>query len=274
MAGEQQRDVPAEVLLDQREGEIDPGGHSGRGGDVPVPYEDRLRSHLGVREAAREGVAVRPMGGGSTPGQQAGLGQQKRAGADGHDPLRPGRQFPDPADHRRVGRGGPRSAGHHQRVRGLGAGQVGVRQQAQPARRPHRPAAGPGCTDLVGVRPPGGLTGLGEDLQGPGDVQALYPVVEHDEHAAVSHASERGSGPSWRQRRVSHLSCHAHQHRAARRTGRDSHPCGGAARSAANGRTLPSGAAGDKRSPLAARDCGRPGQNLLLSASRGPGPRG
>jgi hypothetical protein len=63
MPGDEQRRVAAVVLLDQGEGEVDAGGDTGRGGDRAVPYEDRLRIDVDVREPAGEGAADGPVGG-------------------------------------------------------------------------------------------------------------------------------------------------------------------------------------------------------------------
>lgn len=44
--GDGQRRVTTEVLLDQRQGQVDTGGHPGRGRDIAVPDETRLcRAH-------------------------------------------------------------------------------------------------------------------------------------------------------------------------------------------------------------------------------------
>src|SRR5205823_1418303 len=57
-----ERDVRAEVVLDERERQVDPRRHAGRGVDVPVAYEDRLGLHgyLGVAPAQLR--AGRPVG--------------------------------------------------------------------------------------------------------------------------------------------------------------------------------------------------------------------
>ena len=63
-----ERRLAAEVLLHQRERQVHPGGHAGRGVHVAVAHEDRVRVHLGpgvaLRRAARSSaqcvVARRP----------------------------------------------------------------------------------------------------------------------------------------------------------------------------------------------------------------------
>src|SRR5262249_54038512 len=62
LAGGGGGDAGSEVLLDQREGEVDAGGDTRRGPDVAVVDEDRIRIYLDARKAAGEVIAVRPMG--------------------------------------------------------------------------------------------------------------------------------------------------------------------------------------------------------------------
>ena len=56
-AGGLERDLAAEVLLDERQRQVHPGGHAGRGVDVAVAHEDRVgvrpRCRGGARRAAR-----------------------------------------------------------------------------------------------------------------------------------------------------------------------------------------------------------------------------
>ncbi len=197
--GDLQRGVPAQVLLDQGEREVDPRSDPGRGGDGPVTDEDRLGVHRGLREPPRERVAVRPVGDDPPSGQQPRLGEQEGPGADRDDPLGGRRQLGDPADQLGIGREGAGSAGHQQGARRPAQAQVLVGQQPQPAGRPHRPAAERGGPDPVRLRDARGRAGPGEHLRRTGHVEALHSVEQNDEHIVVGHALHPGSGRGWRQ---------------------------------------------------------------------------
>ncbi|GAA3075889.1 hypothetical protein GCM10020254_19750 [Streptomyces goshikiensis] len=86
--GDQQRHVPSVVLLHQREREVDPGRDPGRGRDPAVPYVDRVRLDGHGRVVPGHQRARIPVGGGPAAVQQPGLGEQERAGAHRHQPLR------------------------------------------------------------------------------------------------------------------------------------------------------------------------------------------
>jgi hypothetical protein len=74
------RGVPAEVVLDQGEREVDPGGDARRGeegrgsGRGAVPHEDRVGVDGQVRIFGGERVAVRPVRRYGAGVQQAGFG--------------------------------------------------------------------------------------------------------------------------------------------------------------------------------------------------------
>ncbi len=209
VTGDQQRGLPSEVLLDQGQCQVDPGGDPGRGGDVPVPDVDRIGVHLDVRVPPGQRLAVRPVRGRPAPGQQPGLGEQEGPGAHRHHPLGPSRQLPDPRHQCAVRALGGRPAGDQQGVQrpdpgGPGPGRPGpgrpdlgevqVRQQPQPAGAAHRPAALRGRDHPVRVRPPGGGARAREHLHGAGHVEALHALVEDDQHAACSHAASLSAG--------------------------------------------------------------------------------
>ena len=95
-----ERHLAAEVLLDQREREVHPGGHAGRGVHVAVAHEDRVGVHLDVRVALGEQRAARPVRGGAaarragpaaasrnapvqTPSDPARAPRQPRSGSSG-----------------------------------------------------------------------------------------------------------------------------------------------------------------------------------------------
>src|SRR6202035_2350916 len=97
LAGDGEGRVAAQVVLDQGEREVDAGRDPGRGGEVAVLDEDRVGVDRDVRVLGGEVVAALPVGGDRAPGQQPGLGQQERAGADRRQPSRAWRVAPEPA---------------------------------------------------------------------------------------------------------------------------------------------------------------------------------
>ncbi len=79
--GDVQGRVAAEVVFYQGQREVDPGGDARRGGDVPVPDEDRVLLDLDPRVSRGERAAVGPVGGHPPPVEQPGLGEQESARA-------------------------------------------------------------------------------------------------------------------------------------------------------------------------------------------------
>jgi hypothetical protein len=79
VAGDGQREVPSEVVLDQGQRQVHAGGDAGRGVHVAVAHEDRVGVHLNGRERVGEEVAHRPVGGGPAAVEQTGPGQQEGA---------------------------------------------------------------------------------------------------------------------------------------------------------------------------------------------------
>ena len=112
MPGDVQRCVPAQVVFGQRQGQVDPGGDPGRGGDVPVGDEDRVRVDGDLGEPGRERGAIGPMGGDPALVQQARRSQQERAGADRDQPPGTGAVRPQPGNEVRIGVARTRAAGH------------------------------------------------------------------------------------------------------------------------------------------------------------------
>jgi hypothetical protein len=210
LAGDGEGGVAAEVVLDQGEREVDAGRDPGRGGEGAVLDVDRVGIDGDVRVLGGEVVAALPVGGDRPPGQQPGLGQQERAGADRRQPPRPGRVAPQPADQVRVAAAGAFPAGDDHQVRRVpDGGQVGVGQQAEPAGGPHGGAAEagggdrvPGRAVTVGALPAGGA----EHLQRPGDVEALHAVEQDNQHGL--HVCQSGWLTSWQQGRKTHLFRH------------------------------------------------------------------
>jgi len=199
-AGHGERRVAAEVILHQREGQVDAGGDAGRGGDAPVLDVDRVRVDVDSRVLVPQGRAAGPVGGRARAVEQARLGQQKGAGADRGDPLRPRRVRAEPGDQVRVAAACSRAAGNDQQVGRLPEagqiGQVAVRGDGQAARRADlAPAEAGGADPVPGVALV--IGGDGEDLKRTGDVEGLH-TVEQD-HQYRSHASQSRGRGSWQQ---------------------------------------------------------------------------
>lgn len=195
VAGDGQCRVPAQVLLDQGEGEIDARGDTGRGGDGSVADVDRVRVDLDGGMVAGEFRAVRPVRGGPATVQEARLGEQDRAGAHGDQSLRARPVRAQPVGHTRVRTARARAAGDEERVRGGRVGEGRVRYDGQAAGGAHRAAVQGGRTDAIGPR--GLRFGARENLHGAGDVEAL-DVVEED-HQDGSHAVDSSCSALWPQ---------------------------------------------------------------------------
>ncbi len=95
--GDGQRRLPAHVLLDQRQRQVDARGDPGRGDDGAVPDIDGLRvdDHLGKLSFERAGIG--PVRGHAASGQQPGPGKQEGSRAHRGDPPRPWGILPQPA---------------------------------------------------------------------------------------------------------------------------------------------------------------------------------
>lgn len=192
VAGDGERDVPAVVLLHEREGQVDSGGDSGGGGQPAVAYEDRVRVDLDGRVAAGEVLADRPVRGHPVSVQQSGLGEQQCAGADGDEPFGVRRVLAQPVHERRVGVAGALAAGDEEGVGRFGVGEAAVRDEDEAAAGTDRGAVERGGAQSVPG--PGETGGPGEDLHRPGDIEALDAVVEDDEYGSLRHDRHPG-GP-------------------------------------------------------------------------------
>ena len=92
-AGDGERDVATEVVLDQRECEVHARGDAGGRVDVAVAHEDRIRLDGDRRVELRQRVAHRPVRRRPAAVEQAGLGEDERTGAHrGHPRDRPARR--------------------------------------------------------------------------------------------------------------------------------------------------------------------------------------
>jgi hypothetical protein len=80
--GDGQGRLPAEVFLDQGEGEVDTGRDPGRGVHVPVPDEDRVGVHGHPGVLPSQALAVRPVSGGPAGVEDPRRRQEEGAGTD------------------------------------------------------------------------------------------------------------------------------------------------------------------------------------------------
>ena len=169
-----QRRLAPEILLDERQRQVHPGGHAGRGVHVAVAHEDRVRVHLHVRMSARPAArsspsawwrggpsGARPRRAGTLPCRRPrrGASARPRRGA----PRGSARRAPAPARRCRPPRRACRSARAPQPSAASGARLTADAVQ--------RAALGRGDRDGVGVavEPGGGV----EDLGGPDHVERL-----------------------------------------------------------------------------------------------------
>ncbi|ARX87808.1 hypothetical protein SMD44_07290 [Streptomyces alboflavus] len=196
VARDGQRRVPAQVLLDEGERQVDARRDARRGRHVPVPYVDGVGVHVDLRVVPGECVAVRPVGRRATAVEQAGAGEQDGPGADRDQPLGERCVGPQPGDQGLVLVPGARAARHQDGVRHRGAGpsrvlgERGVRDQREPARRPHGGAVEGGGAHLVRRGVGVGVARSREHLGGARDVEALDAVEEDDQDGSLLHAHD------------------------------------------------------------------------------------
>jgi hypothetical protein len=203
-AGDDQRHVAPQVVLDQRERQVHPRGDAGGGGDVAVAHEDGVGLHGDGGVARRERRAAGPVGGGPPPVEQAGFGEQERAAAHRRDAAgRPG-EAPGLGDELGLLDGGVDAvaAGDHERVdRPTDLCERGVGRDREATRRAQW--AGPGRRHgdgVAAVNPRGGVpAGAVEHLERAGEVEALDPLEDDDDHTPVGRrcGAARGGGASW-----------------------------------------------------------------------------
>lgn len=191
VAGDRQRGVAAVVLLDEREGEVDARGDAGRGRHVPVAYVDGVRVDLDGGVVAREAVAVRPVRGRPAAVEQARLGEQDSARADGDETWGARAVLPQPGGQARIRAARAAAAGDEERVRRGRVGECVVGDEREPAGRADETAVEGGGADAVRVRGARPLAegSPGEDLCRAGHVQALDVVEQQDEHGAGGHTA-------------------------------------------------------------------------------------
>src|SRR3954447_18708058 len=186
----------AEVLLDEREREIHPGRHAGRGPHVAVADVDRLGVDLDRRVAAREIRRRCPVRGGSATVEQARLGKHVGARADRGDPPRARGGALDPTHEALVLHGlqDAVAARHEERVdRATHAGRGAVRHDREPAAGAERAVLRRDDLDAVLVATAEAIR-AGEDLERTGHVEGL-DAVEGEYHYAPHGAIMAGRGP-------------------------------------------------------------------------------
>jgi hypothetical protein len=181
-ARHEQRQFRPQVFFDQRQRQIDAGGHSGRGVDVPVANEDRIGIESDGGKTFGHLPTKVPVRRRATTVEQAGGGKRERPATDRSDPPRRIRHFPEPGQeacdpfdmYPAV------TARDKQRVEGAtDAAKIGLRRNIHPAIAINQSIRfGRDQFDLVGrlLRIEVVLTELvcfGEDRQRPGNVQNL-----------------------------------------------------------------------------------------------------
>ncbi|MNN07134.1 hypothetical protein D3C81_1199520 [compost metagenome] len=86
LARHPQRDHAAEILLDQRQRQVQPRGHAGGRVHVAILDVDAVRLYLDARKHVRQAVGGVPVRGDAASVQQARMCKHHRAGADRPDP--------------------------------------------------------------------------------------------------------------------------------------------------------------------------------------------
>ena len=105
-AGDRLGDVPAEVLVHQGQGQVDPGGDPGAGPVLPVTDVDGVGVDLEAGVLGGQLSGRGPVRGDPSAVEQAGLGGDERSGAHRGHPPAPGRGSDDPR-HQGRRRNGP-----------------------------------------------------------------------------------------------------------------------------------------------------------------------
>jgi len=176
--------IRAVLAFDERESQVDAGGDSGRGEDLTVLDEQRVRLDLDVRISPCQQLRVPPVRSGPPAGQQPRGGQDEGAGADRDQATRAcvqplysldqvlrdriGHKVVPATDHHRVGGGDIRGAS--------------VNRHSHPHRRTDRFAGGGDVADAVlGADE----VGRGENLGGADDIEHLHAVEDHKHDQAL-----------------------------------------------------------------------------------------
>jgi hypothetical protein len=122
LGGNLHRRVPAQILLDKRQSEIETGGDARGSADRSIADIERIGLNPDFGKRRRELIGDRPMSGDMASVQEASGGEQKGAAADRSVASRPGRLAAQPSDKRRrrknVGR--VQAAGDKERINPIG----------------------------------------------------------------------------------------------------------------------------------------------------------
>lgn len=177
---------PAEVFLEESEGEIHAGRNPGGGPDAPVAHEDSVRIDVALGVVFGECVARRPMGGCSSLIEQARFGQQKCAGANGHDSSRAGSESTDVWDDERPRTAHTDSAWDQERVDGpTDRADRSRSDEFDPPRGPNRPGTHGRQLNVIAALCPEPRRG-GEHVGRARDVEELEVIEAQDHHPSRS----------------------------------------------------------------------------------------
>ena len=203
-AGDELRDIGAEVVLHQGQGQVDARRDPGARPDGAVANVDRVGIHHHRGVVAGELRCPGPVRGDPPTVEDPGFGGQERPGAHGGHPSGARGGTAHPVDEPRVVSGGldPTTTGKEQGVDpGPGHGQR-PGSEGEPALRGDRARVGgdePDVVTTVDAQRRGSPTRPGEHLEGPRDVERLQPGVPHDHQGPVGHVPHRARVVGWRQ---------------------------------------------------------------------------
>lgn len=181
----------AVVVLHQREGEVDAGGHPGGGPAVAIAHVDLVGGHLDLGRDLGEQVAVAPVGGGAPAVEEAGGAEQQRPGAHRRGAAA---ERGEPAQVAEQGvvveeRSGAGAADDHERVELVDVFERDVGLD----RDPRGGAGGPAADrrDAAGVVVPAGdaVGGL-EHLERTGEVEQLEAVEGDEDDGSSGHGGQ------------------------------------------------------------------------------------
>ena len=177
MPGDFQGNGTPQVLLDQRQGQVDASRDPRRGPHRAVVDENRVGFDPQLRMLLGQLFAAGPMGDHTPSVQPAAGGQQKRPGTHRRHPPRTQAVILDPGHQRRVLRRliHTPAASNEQSVAVFNRQRLG--QQRQSRRRHDRAATGSNHRRRVWQRQAllaGQVVGRGKHLQRPGDIQHLH----------------------------------------------------------------------------------------------------
>jgi hypothetical protein len=187
LAGDGAGELGTVVGLGHGQGQVQAGGDPGRGPDVAVADEDRVRVDRDLRIPLREVLASGPVGDGPAAVQQSGLGQQERSAADRCRAPGPSGGLPEPGDQAGVltGPEDPRAAHRDEGVDRPG----GLRERRR--RRDRETAAGgdgPGVGgDDVHCHARDVPPDLGEHFVRTGEVEDLEVREDSEDDASAGH---------------------------------------------------------------------------------------